>query len=972
MSQFASTPGGAGGAPQGQTDWSPSHPEERSYYDGLFSLADDGNTGSIAGKAAVNFFSRSGLDFSILKQVWDVADWKKQHFLRREDFYVSMRLIAMAQAGHQLSRDNLRQMGSQMLPMAKFQNTPAPPNIQSGQQPGGMGGGGAGVGAGAGAGAGRVDQYAMSDQDKTKYGQHFGNYDSNKDGFVEGSEAVALFSKSGLPRESLSKVWELSDMDKDNKLSLHEFCVAMHLIVCVSKKGLPMPTTVPDCLREQPQGATRRSSIGNAFANIDVVSPRTSAVLSPRDEVPLGGSALDMAPPAQAPAPAPSRPSIVPQLDLKKVSSGMGVTSTAPAEKPSMTKQTSNSSPAMPPATSETVKELGSVSESMMGTAQKVMAVNEAALASQDSAISSLKSLVQRLNAEKISLNSSLQSSKQEFQKGSEQLNQLAMEMSRLQEELKLLKTQKEEQEEAIVLQKEQILQFDSNKKNLLADIQRMTQDVADLNNEKDKLAMEVHNMEMEKNKIEAGTQSLGMVFEEHTQDINRIQSELQMIKQIYSTQQQAQVNAQAAVQTLQAQRQNAQNSLASAQQAFDTQRRNVDQAKQERAALSQQFTDLAQQPPPTVQQSVPQYTTNPDPLGPARSQPLSARSYQSQPLSARSGYSDTGSGVVSPRDPMGAGVTSPRDPMGASVTSPRDPMAPPVPPKPKPGNLGQSKPTVPPKPPAKPLPAAPAQQQGDGFGAFPDSSSSSDAFAAFPEPATKKDDGSGTFPDSSNDAFGQGSNFGSSSSFGSSQQNNKSDAFSGNDAFGAFPDSNAEDDAFGGDAFGENNKGSASQGDAFDTNPFPKANSNQDDAFGVDAFGDINKGSSEGDTFDTNPFPKPDSNQDNSGFSDAFADSENTNAGGFDTAFPESTNNDAFGDGFPEDGNQAKSTGFDDDAFGSSAFPDDQDSNDPFKSADAFGGQGGQADDAFGSGSFQSQESGNKNDAFANFGDFS
>lgn len=48
--------------------------------------------------------------------------------------------------------------------------------------------------------------------------------------------------------QQLRQIWQLADADGDSKLSLAEFCVGMHLIVCVSKKGLPCPATRPQSL----------------------------------------------------------------------------------------------------------------------------------------------------------------------------------------------------------------------------------------------------------------------------------------------------------------------------------------------------------------------------------------------------------------------------------------------------------------------------------------------------------------------------------------------------------------------------------------------------------------------------------------------------------------------------------------------------------------------------------------------------
>lgn len=60
------------------------------------------------------------------------------------------------------------------------------------------------------------DPYAMSGQERSKYESLFPIYDSDRDGFVTGAEAVELFSKSRLPREvSLPGVrcWHLVEID---------------------------------------------------------------------------------------------------------------------------------------------------------------------------------------------------------------------------------------------------------------------------------------------------------------------------------------------------------------------------------------------------------------------------------------------------------------------------------------------------------------------------------------------------------------------------------------------------------------------------------------------------------------------------------------------------------------------------------------------------------------------------------------
>ena len=83
------------------------------------------------------------------------------------------------------------------LPLARLQNVPPPPAgvvSQGLARPGG-------VPVVAHQPLVGADPYAMSDQERSKYESLFPMYDSDRDGFVTGSEAVELFSKSRLPRE---------------------------------------------------------------------------------------------------------------------------------------------------------------------------------------------------------------------------------------------------------------------------------------------------------------------------------------------------------------------------------------------------------------------------------------------------------------------------------------------------------------------------------------------------------------------------------------------------------------------------------------------------------------------------------------------------------------------------------------------------------------------------------------------------
>jgi EH domain-containing protein 1 len=69
----------------------------------------------------------------------------------------------------------------------------------------------------------------------------FKEADKDKDGFVNGNEAVAFFSRSRLPQPTLAKVWALSDKQRRGVLDLEDFVTSMKLI-SLAQSGKPIST----------------------------------------------------------------------------------------------------------------------------------------------------------------------------------------------------------------------------------------------------------------------------------------------------------------------------------------------------------------------------------------------------------------------------------------------------------------------------------------------------------------------------------------------------------------------------------------------------------------------------------------------------------------------------------------------------------------------------------------------------------
>ena len=71
--------------------------EEKGYFSNLFQLVDSQGLGKLKNKDAANFMKKSGLNKNILKNIFLIASPKSKQYLERDEFYVALRLIALAQ-----------------------------------------------------------------------------------------------------------------------------------------------------------------------------------------------------------------------------------------------------------------------------------------------------------------------------------------------------------------------------------------------------------------------------------------------------------------------------------------------------------------------------------------------------------------------------------------------------------------------------------------------------------------------------------------------------------------------------------------------------------------------------------------------------------------------------------------------------------------------------------------------------------
>ena len=232
--------------------YSPQNSVEHAYFDSLWQTALIGADGGssldseLSGKAAVQFFQRSNIDTAYLKMVWSFST--PTATMSKPQFYTALRYISMIQNGDiPISKERLLSGMQLNIGLPRFSGIDAPVT------PVALATTGAGAPSSntftaaasptpATASANNAAAYAITAIDHGKYHDLFVSYDSDRDGYLTAEESMAVFRKSGLQADLLLQVFQLADCDKDSRLTSKEFAIAFHLILCNTKKGLPVPT----------------------------------------------------------------------------------------------------------------------------------------------------------------------------------------------------------------------------------------------------------------------------------------------------------------------------------------------------------------------------------------------------------------------------------------------------------------------------------------------------------------------------------------------------------------------------------------------------------------------------------------------------------------------------------------------------------------------------------------------------------
>jgi hypothetical protein len=88
------------------------------------------------------------------------------------------------------------------------------------------------------------DIYTIKPKLAKYYEKQFKSMQNDLNGVICGSIAKSFFEKSKLPLNELSRIWELSDVNRDGALSFSEFSTAMHLVV-LRVRNFDLPEQLP-------------------------------------------------------------------------------------------------------------------------------------------------------------------------------------------------------------------------------------------------------------------------------------------------------------------------------------------------------------------------------------------------------------------------------------------------------------------------------------------------------------------------------------------------------------------------------------------------------------------------------------------------------------------------------------------------------------------------------------------------------
>lgn len=222
-------------------------------YEAYYNQVDPNGYGRIGAMEAARFLKKSQLSDVILSKIWDMADPQSRGSLDKSGLFVALKLCALAQAGRDLNMSNLNielpppKMGD--IPIISQKNVintlPVITSVNNGD-------------------------WSIKPSERAKYDQLFDSLQPSN-GYIPGNKVKDVLMDSKLPLDTLGKIWDLADMDKDGMLDRHEFVVAVHLVYKALEK-YAIPSVLPPELMPPGKRKDSTAPISKSPAPMSVIT----------------------------------------------------------------------------------------------------------------------------------------------------------------------------------------------------------------------------------------------------------------------------------------------------------------------------------------------------------------------------------------------------------------------------------------------------------------------------------------------------------------------------------------------------------------------------------------------------------------------------------------------------------------------------------------------------------------------------
>lgn len=212
-------------------------PQEQKYYEDLFFLADKEKKGRVQGREAASFLKKSGIPKDMLKELWAIAAQTNMSFLEKEEFFIALRLIALAQT-NQTANENAIRTNNPIPPLPRFdikeinindylqeeKNTYNNNELE------------------------KSVNYEMSNSQSESYSRVFSKI-KDSTAALSYKKLMEFCSQCKLNEPTVSKVIELHPFNKTRQFSENEFKVFIHLVNAAHGNPDYVPSEMPRCLR---------------------------------------------------------------------------------------------------------------------------------------------------------------------------------------------------------------------------------------------------------------------------------------------------------------------------------------------------------------------------------------------------------------------------------------------------------------------------------------------------------------------------------------------------------------------------------------------------------------------------------------------------------------------------------------------------------------------------------------------------